>query len=185
MLRGQAENPVHNIPVMNAGESDSSGQLVGSVPQQAGRASGVEEVAKARLTSHTGAAPPHRRPPKSQSTAVSGGGLPPSSPDREAPDSDGYSTASETTGHWHRCRGHRGSREKKWLAPARLDIPIFKSTDPGAEVMYTLWWLMWMPSLSSMMRPACAPQFLPVSMGTPGNGPTCWMKARISLCGTC
>ena len=27
-LRGQAENPVHNIPVMNAGESDSSDQLV-------------------------------------------------------------------------------------------------------------------------------------------------------------
>ena len=44
-LRGRAENPVHNIPVVNAGESDSSGQLVGSVPQQARRASGVEEVA--------------------------------------------------------------------------------------------------------------------------------------------
>ena len=54
-LRGQAENPVHNIPVMNAGESDSSGQLVGGAPQQAGRASGVEEVAEARLTSHMGA----------------------------------------------------------------------------------------------------------------------------------
>ena len=39
----------------------------------------------------------------------------------------------------HHCRGHRGSREKKRLAPARLDMPIFKSTDPGAEVMYTLW----------------------------------------------
>ena len=23
--------------------------------------------------------------------------------------------------------------------PARLDMPIFKSTDPGVEVMYTLW----------------------------------------------
>ena len=55
------------------------------------------------------------------------------------PDSDGYSTASETTGHRHQCRGHRGSREKKRLAPARLDMPIFKLTDPGAEVMYTLW----------------------------------------------
>ena len=55
-LRGRAENPVHNIPVVNAGESDSLGQLVGSAPQQAGRASTVEEVAEARLTSHTGAA---------------------------------------------------------------------------------------------------------------------------------
>ena len=64
--------------------------------------------------------------------------MPPSSLDRGTPDPDGYSTASET-GHWHRHRGHRGSRERKRLAPARLDMPIFKSTDPGAEVMYTLW----------------------------------------------
>ena len=55
-LRGRAENPVHNIPVVNAGESDSSGQLVESALQQARRASGVEEVVEARLTSHTGAA---------------------------------------------------------------------------------------------------------------------------------
>ena len=70
---------------------------------------------------------------------VGGGGSPPSSPDRGAPDSDGYSTASETAGRWCRHRGHRGSRERKRLAPMRLDMPIFKSTDPGAEVMYTLW----------------------------------------------
>ena len=70
---------------------------------------------------------------------VGGGGSPPSSPDRGALDSNGYSTASETAGHQHRCRGHRGSREKRQLAPARLDMPIFKLTDPGAEVMYTLW----------------------------------------------
>ena len=41
---------------MNAGESDSSVQLVGSAPQQAGRASVVEEVAETRLISRTGAA---------------------------------------------------------------------------------------------------------------------------------
>ena len=138
-LRGQAENPVHNIPVVNAGESDSSGQLVGSAPQQAGRASRLEEVAKARLTSCMGAARPRGRPPKSQCTVVGRGGLPPSSPDRGAPDSDGYSTASETAGHQHRRRDCRGSREKKQLAPVRLDMPIFKLTDPGVEVMYTLW----------------------------------------------
>ena len=65
--------------------------------------------------------------------------MPPSSPDRGAPDSDGYSTVSETAGHWHRHRGCRRSGERKWLAPARLDMPIFKSTDPGAEVTYMLW----------------------------------------------
>ena len=39
---------------MSVGESDSLAQLVGSAPQQAGRASTVEEVAKARLTSLQG-----------------------------------------------------------------------------------------------------------------------------------
>ena len=82
---------------------------------------------------------PCRRPLKSRCTTVGEGGSSPSSPDRRAPDSDGYSTASETVGHRHRCRGHRGSRERKWLAPMRLDMPIFKSTDSGAEVTYTLW----------------------------------------------
>ena len=70
---------------------------------------------------------------------VGGGGSPPSSPDRGVPNFDGYSTASETAGHQCRCRGCRGSREKKWLVPARLDMPIFKLTDPGEEVTYTLW----------------------------------------------
>ena len=97
------------------------------------------EVTETRLTTHTGAAQLHRRPPKSQCTTVGGGGLPLSSPDWGAPDSDGYSTASETVGHQHRHRGCRGSRERKRLVPVRLDMPIFKSTDPGVEVMYTLW----------------------------------------------
>ena len=59
-LRSQAENPVHIIPVLNAGESDSSVQLVRSAPQHAGRANAVEGVADTRLTSHTGAAQPCR-----------------------------------------------------------------------------------------------------------------------------
>ena len=63
----------------------------------------------------------------------------PSSPDRGALDSDGYSTTSETVGHRHHCRGHRGSREKKWLATVRLDMPVFKLINPGVKVMYTLW----------------------------------------------
>ena len=124
---------------MNAGESDSLVQLVGSAPQQAGTANAVEGAADARLASCTGAVRLSGQPPKSQSMVVGGRGSPPSSPDRGAPDSDGYSTVSETTGHQHRCRGHRGSREKKRLAPVRLDMLIFKSTDPGVEVTYTLW----------------------------------------------
>ena len=138
-LRGQTENPAPMIPIMTAGESNSSVQLVGSTPQQTGRLTTVEEMADARTATRAGPACQHGQPPKSPVTIVSGGGSPPSSPDRGALDSDGYSTASKTTGHWHHCRGHRGSRVKKWLAPARLDMPVFKSTNPGAEVMYTLW----------------------------------------------
>ena len=63
----------------------------------------------------------------------------PFSPDRGALDSDGYSTAGEAAGNQCQHRGCRGSREKKRLAPARLDMSIFKSTDPGVEVMYTFW----------------------------------------------
>ena len=58
---------------MNAGESNSLGQLVGSAPQQAGRANAVEGVADARLASHTGAARPCGQPPKSQCTVVGRG----------------------------------------------------------------------------------------------------------------
>ena len=138
-LRSWAENPAHNALVGAAWESYSSSQLVGSAPQQDGRTSGMGERTEARLTTHMGTVRLHRRPLKSQCTTVGRGYSPPSSPDRGAPDSDGYSTVSEAAGHWHRCRGHRGSRERKWLAPARLDMPIFNSTDPGAEVMYMLW----------------------------------------------
>ena len=124
------------MPVGAAQESDSSSQLVGSAPQQDGRTSRMGERTEARLATCTRAARPHGRPPKSHCITVGGGGLPPSSPDRGVRDSDGYSTVSETAGHWHRCRG---SRERKWLVPMRLDMLIFKSTDPGAEVTYTLW----------------------------------------------
>ena len=72
---------------------------VGSAPQQARRASGVEEVVEARLTSSTGAVQSCGSSPKSQCTVVGRGGLPPSSTDRGALDSGGYSTASETAGH--------------------------------------------------------------------------------------
>ena len=90
-LRNRAENSAHNMPVGAARESDSSSQLVGSAPQQDRRTSGMGERTEARLVTCTGVARPRGRPPKSQGITVSGGGS-----DRGAPDSDGYSTASET-----------------------------------------------------------------------------------------
>ena len=95
--------------MVTAGESNSLVQLVGSTPQQAGRLTTVEEMADARPATHAGTAHPHGQPLKSQGTIVGREGSPPSSPDRGVLDSDGYS----------------------WL--------IFKLTDPGVEVTYTLW----------------------------------------------
>ena len=138
-LRSRVENSAHNTPVGAAQESDSSSQLVGSAPQQDGRTSRMGERTEARPAAHTGAVQPCRRPPKSQCITVSGGGSPPTSPDKGAPDLDGHSTLSETAGCRCKHRGCRGSRERKQLAPMRLDMLIFKSTDPGAEVTYTLW----------------------------------------------
>ena len=62
--------------------------------------------------------------------------MPPSSPDQGGADLDGYSTASETLGT-HHCR--RRWQSEKHLAPMHLDILIVKSTDPNADVTYTLW----------------------------------------------
>ena len=53
-LRNRAENPASRNPVVTAGESNSSVQLVGSIPQQAGRSTTVEEMADTRPTTHIG-----------------------------------------------------------------------------------------------------------------------------------
>ena len=84
----------------------------------------AEEMMDTRPATHAGTVRQHGQPPKSWDATVGGGGSPPSSPDREALDSNGYCTASETAGSRHHRRGHKGSRGKKWLATARLDMPI-------------------------------------------------------------
>ena len=116
---------------------------------------------------------------------VGGGGSSPSSLDRGAPDSDGYSTASETAGHQCRCRGHRGNREKKRLAPARLDMPIFKSTDPGVEVMYTLWRFDMDAFLKQYDEASMHPHIFASLHGYPSKWAHMLDEARISPCRTC
>ena len=99
--------------MVTAGKSDSSVQLVGSTPQQAGRSTTVEEMADARPAACVGTAHQCGRPPKSQCTVVMGGS-PPSSLDRGVPDSDGYSTASEAIGTIARATEGVG-RRSSWL----------------------------------------------------------------------
>ena len=57
-------------------------------------------------------------------------------PNRGGMDSDGYSTVSEAQSTCHHRRRQWG---EKHLAPAHLDMPIFKLTDPNVDVTYTLW----------------------------------------------
>ena len=66
-----------------------------------------------------------------------GGGSPPSSP--ECPggaDSDDFLTASKSGGG-RRHRRHQQAERR--LAPVRLNLPIFHSTDSNADVTYEIW----------------------------------------------
>ena len=78
---------------------------------------------------------PHGRPPKNKLTRE-GGNSPPSSPDWDGAELDGYSTASEAVSG--QCRRRR-QRNEKHLMPAHLNMLIFRSTDPNADVTYTVW----------------------------------------------
>ena len=125
-------------PVLNlaSSKSNSNPLLVGSVPSChcKNRSSGRHRVWR-------GCKGAYKLPMRKASQAQTGKGVsrkltPPSSTDRGGADSDGYSTVSEVpSGRHHRRRRQNG----KYLAPMHLDMPIFKSTDPNADVTYTLW----------------------------------------------
>ena len=129
------EEPV--LPVQ-ANESTSSGssQLMGGIPTLPEAQEGATELE----TPCTNAARPRRRQVKTKPApggGGGGGGSPPSSPEQPGgADSDDYSMASESgEGHRHRrCR-----RAERRLAPARLNLPIFRSTDANADVTYEIW----------------------------------------------
>ena len=130
------ENSALNTPVGAAQELDSSNQMVGSTPPQDRRTSGMGERTEARLTPCTGPRDCVKSPQSPRALQLVEGVCPP------LPWTGGYQTLMDTPLQV-RLRatsiGCRGSRERKWLAPTRLDMPIFKWTDPGAEVTYMLW----------------------------------------------
>ena len=128
--RSRTEYPDCPVPHMVSSESDSTPLLVGSAWMGQ-----IEEG-----DGHVPRAPasqPRGRCPKACPMKDGTGNLPPSSPDRGGIDSDGYSMVSEAQSTLH-CR--RKQQGEKCLAPAHLDMLIFKSTDPNVDVMYTLWW---------------------------------------------
>ena len=132
--RSWVEYPDYPVPHVMSSESDSTWPLVGSAPPSVVQMGQLEEGG-----SHSLWVPGswrRGRPPK-QCPAKNGvGNSLPSSPDRDGVDSDRYSMVSEAPScHCHRRKWHG----EKQLAPAHLDMPIFKSTDPNVDVTYTLW----------------------------------------------
>ena len=115
-------------------KSNSTPPLVGSAPPSAMRV-GPTDKAGGVCGNRIASTRPHGRPPKAKPIRE-GGNSPPSSPDQGGADSDGYSTVSEAVSG--QCRRRR-QRNKKCLTPVHLDMPIFKSTDPNADVTYTMW----------------------------------------------
>ena len=115
-------------------KSDVGPVLVGSTPPTPVRGErGAEgEKVPAALASRPRGRPPKKACPVKEVPANS----PPSSPNRGGADSDATSTASEMS---YRSRPQRMHRREKRLVPAKLDLPIFKSTDPSADVTYTIW----------------------------------------------
>ena len=115
-------------------ESDVGPVLVGSTPPTpVGRERGAEgEKVPTAPASRPRGRPPKKAHPVREVPANS----PPSSPDRGGANLDATSTPSETS---YCSRPWQRHRREKHLAPAKLDLPIFKSTDSSTDITYTMW----------------------------------------------
>ena len=133
--RSRVEYPDHPVPNLISSKSDSMPLLVGSALPSAAWMGQTEETGGG----HTPKVPtswPRGRPPKTCPVKDGTGNSLPSSPERDGTDSDRYSMENEAQSTHHHRRRWCG---ENWLAPACLDMLIFKSTDPNMDVMYTLW----------------------------------------------
>ena len=90
----------------------------------------------------------------------------PSSPDRDGMGSDGYSRVNKAPSSHHRRRKWQG---EKRLAPACLDMPIFKLTDPNTDVTYTLWRFDVQGWLDQYQEESMMPHIYNSLMGYPGQ----------------
>ena len=162
------EQPTLPIHLTRSASSRSS-QLVCRVPPvpEAQEETAEQETPRINVTR------PCRWQTKAQPTpggGGGGGGSPPSLP--ECPggaNSDDYSTASESGAG---CRCRRCQQTERRLAPVRLNLPIFCSTDANADVTYKIWHFDVQDGWTSMMKQVCALIFLVAYKGTPLNGLT-------------
>ena len=127
-----SQGPVLGAPFSS--ESDVGPVLVGSAPPTpVGRERGAEgEKVPTAPASRPRGRPPKKAHPVKEALANS----PPSSPNRGGADSDAMSMVSEML---YCSRPRRRHRREKHLAPAKLDLPIFKSMNSSPDVTYTIW----------------------------------------------
>ena len=111
-----------------------------------------------------------REAPKQCSAKDGTGNLPLSSLDRDGVGSDRYSTLSEAPSS---CCHRRKWCGEKWLTPACLDMPIFKSTHPNTDVTYTLWRFDVQGWLDQYQEESMMPHIYNSLMGYPGQ----WMHS--------
>ena len=142
--------------------------LVGSTPPTpVGQERGAkgEKVPMAQSSRRRGR-PPKKTHPVKEAPANS----PPSSPNRGGANSDATSTVGEVLYHSQPWWRHR---REKHLVPAKLDLPIFKSTDSSADITYTIWRFDVQRWLEQYTKESIKPHIYMSLRGYPG----CWVHS--------
>ena len=161
-LRTDPHEPMLGAPFSS--KSDVGPVLVGSAPPTP---AAKERGAKGEKVPMAPASRPRGRPlKKARPVKEAPANSPPSLPDRGGANSDATSMVSETSYHSRPWQRHR--REKR-LAPAKLDLPIFKSTDSSADVTYTIWRFNTQSWLEQYSKESMKPHIYASLRGYPGH----------------
>ena len=165
-LRTDPQGPALGAPFSS--KSDMGPVLVGRTPPTPVRGErGVEgEKVPAVPASRQRGRPPKKAHPVKEALANS----PPSLPDRGGANLDVTSMASEMSYHSRLWQRHR---REKHLAPAKLDLPIFKSTDLSADVTYKIWRFNVQSWLDQYPKESMMPHIYTSLRGYPG----CWVHS--------
>ena len=161
-LRMDPEGPTIGAPFSS--KSDVGPVLVGSTPPTpVGRERGAkEEKFPAAPASRPRGRPQKKVHPIKEVPANS----PPSSPDRGGANSDATSMVSETL---YCSRPRRRHRREKHLAPSKLDLLIFKSTDSSTDVTYMIWRFNVQSWLEQYTKESMMPHIYVSLRGYPGH----------------
>ena len=164
-LRTDPQGPTVGAPFSS--ESDAGPVLVGSaLPTLVGRERGAEGEKVPVVQSSR----PRERPLKKVRPLKGALANSPSSLDRGGADSDATSTVSEAS---YRSQPRQRHRREKHLAPAKLDLPIFKSTDSSTDVTYMIWRFNVQSWLEQYTKESMKPHIYVSLRGYPG----CWVHS--------